>query len=245
LRELSKSIPRRLRDPNFISKYFVGSGVDIGGLPDPLSLYVELFPLITDVRTWDWEDGDAQLLAGIQADSLDFIVSSHCLEHLVDPCEGLRNWVRVLKPGGHLIITIPDEDLYEQGQWPSNKNLDHKHSFTVNKQSSWSHKSINLFQLLSEISENVDVRKIEVLDATYRYNLPNYDQTMTPIGESAIEVIIRKKTQTEVLNGTNRVTSGQQPSPYLRRYFNQYRLDYQSMKSSNDGFVPFTCEDEL
>lgn len=245
MRELSKSIPRRQRDPNFITKYFVGSGVDIGGLPDPLSLYVELFPLITNVRVWDLEDGDAQLLSGIQPDSVDFIVSSHCLEHLHDPYEGLRNWIRALKPGGHLIITIPDEDLYEQGQWPSDRNLDHKHTFTVNKQSSWSPKSINLFHLLAEISENTDVRKIEVLDASYRFNLPDYDQTMTPIGESAIEVIVRKKTNNEVLNGTNRVTSGQQPSRFLRRYFNQYRLDYQSMKSSNNGSMPFTCEDEL
>jgi SAM-dependent methyltransferase len=245
LRELSKSIPRRQRDPNFITKYFVGSGIDIGGLPDPLSLYVELFPLITNVRIWDREDGDAQLLSGIQADSVDFIVSSHCLEHLLDPYEGLKNWIRVLKPGGHLIITIPDEDLYEQGQWPSDKNLDHKHTFTVNKQSSWSPKSINLFHLLAAISENADVRKIEVLDASYRFNLPDYDQTMTPIGESAIEVIVRKKTNNEVLNGTNRVTSGQQPSSSLRRYFNQYHLDYQTMKLSNNGSMPFTCEDEL
>jgi SAM-dependent methyltransferase len=245
LRELSKSIPRRQRDPNFITKYFVGSGIDIGGLPDPLSLYVELFPLITNVRIWDREDGDAQLLSGIQADSVDFIVSSHCLEHLLDPYEGLKNWIRVLKPGGHLIITIPDEDLYEQGQWPSDKNLDHKHTFTVNKQSSWSPRSINLFHLLAAISENADVRKIEVLDASYRFNLPDYDQTMTPIGESAIEVIVRKKTNNEVLNGTNRVTSGQQPSSSLRRYFNQYHLDYQTMKLSNNGSMPFTCEDEL
>jgi SAM-dependent methyltransferase len=245
LRELSKSIPRRQRDPNFITKYFVGSGIDIGGLPDPLSLYVELFPLITNVRIWDREDGDAQLLSGIQADSVDFIVSSHCLEHLLDPYEGLKNWIRVLKPGGHLIITIPDEDLYEQGQWPSDKNLDHKHTFTVNKQSSWSPRSINLFHLLAAISENADVRKIEVLDASYRFNLPDYDQTMTPIGESAIEVIVRKKTNNEVLNGTNRVTSGQQPSSSLRRYFNQYHLDYRTMKLSNNGSMPFTCEDEL
>ena len=88
------------------------------------------------MKIWDWEDGDAQYLSGVRDNSVDFIVSSHCLEHLVDPLEGLRNWIRVLKPGGHLIVTIPDEDLYEQGQWPSNNNLDHKHTFTVNKNSS-------------------------------------------------------------------------------------------------------------
>ena len=245
MRELSKSIPRRLRDPNFITRYFVGSGIDIGGLPDPLALYVELFPLISDIKTWDWDDGDAQHLVGVEDCSLDFIVSSHCLEHLVDPYEGLRNWMRVLKPGGHLIVTIPDEDLYEQGQWPSNKNFDHKHTFTVNKNSSWSPNSINLFHLLSELTEAADVRKIEVLDSSYRFDLPKYDQTMTPVGESAIEIIVRKKPEDEILNGTNRTSSGKQPSPSLRRYFNQYRIDYTNLKKSNDGAIPFTCEDEL
>ncbi|MGH1556812.1 hypothetical protein ACRAWD_01360 [Caulobacter segnis] len=32
-----------------------------------------------------------------------------------DPKEALENWLRILKPGGHLVCLIPDEDLYEQG----------------------------------------------------------------------------------------------------------------------------------
>jgi SAM-dependent methyltransferase len=245
LRELSKSIPRRQRDPNFTSKYFVGAGMDIGGFPDPLTLYTELFPLITLVKVWDWDDGDAQLLSGIEDNSLDFIVSSHCLEHLVDPYEGLRNWIRVTKPGGHIVITIPDEDLYEQGQWPSDKNLDHRHTFTVNKKSSWAPNSINLFTLLSSADPAIDVRKIEVLDASFRYDLPRYDQTATPIGECAIEVVIRKKSESEIANGTNRVISGKQPISELRKYYNQYSIDYQNLKKSNVGAQPFSSESEL
>ena len=75
--------------------------------------------------------------------------------------------------------------------------------------------------------------------------MPRYDQTMTPIGESAIEIIVRKKTQEEISNGTNKVSSGKQPSPLLRRYFNQYEIDYSNLKKSNDGLIPFSCEDEL
>src|SRR5689334_4228879 len=98
MKECGKSIPRRLHDPNFSNRYFVGAGIDVGGKPDPLSLYAELFPRITSVRTWDLEEGDAQHLAGLADGSLDFVHSSHCLEHLVDAREGLRNWFRVLKP---------------------------------------------------------------------------------------------------------------------------------------------------
>ena len=115
MKECSKSIQRRLADSNFLSRYFVGKGIDIGGKPDPLTLYKEMFPLMKGVKTWDWEDGDAQFLTGVDDGSLDFVHSSHCLEHLVKPAEGLYNWFRVVREGGYLVITVPDEDLYEQG----------------------------------------------------------------------------------------------------------------------------------
>ena len=69
-----------------------GEGLDIGGKPDPLSLYVPFFPGLASVRVWDWEDGDAQFLEGLAPESLDFVHSSHCLEHLVDPRQGLKAW---------------------------------------------------------------------------------------------------------------------------------------------------------
>ncbi len=53
----------------------------------------------------------------------------------------MHHWLRVLKPGGHLVVTIPEEDLYEQGRFPSTFNLDHKWTFTIHKQKSWSAKS--------------------------------------------------------------------------------------------------------
>ena len=65
MKECSKSIMRRMHEPNFSNRYFVGSGLDIGGGPDPLGLYVELFPRMRGVKVWDKEDGDAQSLEGI------------------------------------------------------------------------------------------------------------------------------------------------------------------------------------
>lgn len=111
MRECSKSMSRRLNDSNFIRKYFVGKGVDVGGKPDPLVLYKELFPLMESVRTWDREDGDAEFMEGVADGTFDFLFASHCLEHLHDPRVGLRNWLRVVKPGGHLIVDVPEEDL--------------------------------------------------------------------------------------------------------------------------------------
>ena len=201
MREASKSIFRRIHDNRFSSRYFVGDGIDIGCGPDPISLYSEFFPNMGRVRGWDLPDGDAQYLVGLEDESFDFIHSSHCLEHMNDPFVALKNWFRVLKQGGHLICVVPDEDLYEQGVFPSAYNDDHKHTFTACKTNSWSKKSINLFDLLESLGDGVEVLKIELLDATYRYDLPRFDQTLTPVGECAIEFIIRKRLSIEIEKG--------------------------------------------
>src|SRR5258706_268998 len=190
MRECSKSIRRRLADASFATRYFVGSGLDVGGKPDPLALYVELFPRVSSVRTWDWEDGDEQFLAGVEDASYDFVHSSHCLEHLVDPRAGIANWFRVLRPGGHLVVIVPDEDLYEQGVFPSIRNRDHKHTFTIWKPESWSPASINLVDLLSTLGPAAELLKIELLHGTYRFGLPRYDQTMSPVAHCAIEFVL-------------------------------------------------------
>jgi len=244
MKELSKSIPRRMRDPNFLRRYFVGRGVDIGGRPDPLSLYAEFFPLMGEVKVWDLGDGDAQFMAGVDDDSFDFVHSSHCLEHLHDPQEGLRNWLRVVHPGGFVVVTVPDEDLYEQGVFPSAHNRDHKVTFTIHKENSWSPRSINLLDLLTRLGPQARVEKVELLTASYRFNLPRYDQTATPVGECAIEFILRKATPEEVATG-GLPLSERQPPAHLRIHYNQYRDDYRQMKSSNEGRPPFTNEDPL
>jgi SAM-dependent methyltransferase len=239
MKECSKSIQRRLGDSNFLRKYFVGDGLDIGGKPDPLSLYKELFPLMHSVRTWDWEDGDAQHLKGVADGTLGFVHSSHCLEHLVDPTEGLHNWFRTVREGGHLVITVPDEDLYEQGVFPSTFNRDHKWTFTIFKTKSWSDRSINLLDIVRELGSAAEVIRIEQLSANYRFDLPRFDQTLTPIAECGIELIIRKRPTAEVEAGGRWVKTSQQPEREIRVHLNQYRDDMQSMKQSNLGRAPF------
>jgi SAM-dependent methyltransferase len=181
-----------------MNRFFSGDGIDIGGAPDPLFLYSELFPRVGEIRTWDWGDGDATLMEGVADESYDFVHSSHCLEHLAEPEEGLKNWFRILKPGGHLVVTVPDEDLYEQGVFPSTFNPDHKWSFTIYKTESWNNLSINLLDLLPRLGEAAEIIKVELLNQTYRYVLPRFDQTLTPIGEAGIECVVRKRTQEEI-----------------------------------------------
>jgi len=244
MKECSKSISRRMRDPNFINKYFVGVGLDIGGLPDPLSIYQELFCQMGDVRTWDWDDGDAQYLKSLGNDAVDFVHSSHCLEHLVDPFIGLKNWMRVTKPGGYIIVTVPDEDLYEQGEWPPTFNKDHKNSFTINKNTSWCDKSVNVIDLLTSLGDSADIIKIELLTSSYRYELPRYDQTLTPVAECGIEFIIRKR-QIGEMGDISLRNPAIEVTENMRIHLNQYKDDMAIMKNSNNGKPPFTNKSRL
>jgi len=245
MKECSKSISRRLSDSNFINRYFVGKGLDIGGKPDPLNLYQSLFCRMGHVKTWDREDGDAQFLASVADGVFDFAHSSHCLEHLLDPAEGLKNWLRVIRPGGYLIVTVPDEDLYEQGVFPSTFNQDHRWTFTILKSKSWSKSSLNVIDLVKGLGENAELVRLEQLSATYRFDFPRYDQSLTPVAESGIEFVIRKRSPSEIAAGGLRERAEAQPDRETRIQLNQYRNDRQTLKRLNESVPPFTDDRDI
>jgi SAM-dependent methyltransferase len=191
--ECSKAVARRLLGPGYATRYFVGHGLDVGSGADPLARFAPLFPLVRSVTTFDVPDGDAQLLATYPDDRFDFLHSSHCLEHVRDPFEGLQNWVRVVRPGGHLVVLLPDEDLYEQGVWPSTFNADHRHTFTICKAASWSPVSVNVTTLLAAVADRAEVLKVELLHHTFLPDRGREDQTLNPVGECAIEFVLRKR----------------------------------------------------
>jgi SAM-dependent methyltransferase len=54
--------------------------------------------------------GDATVMDFCESESQDFIVAQHLLEHLLDPLAALRLWFDRLKPGGLLLLTVPDQE---------------------------------------------------------------------------------------------------------------------------------------
>ncbi len=245
MKECSKSIPRRLTDSNFTRRYFVGDGIDVGGKPDPLALYRELFCQMKSVRTWDREDGDAQVMSSVPDGHYDFVHSSHCLEHLPDPLAGLRTWLRILRSGGYLIVIVPDEDLYEQGVFPSTFNRDHKWTFTTYKISSWSQRSINVVDMVRDLGDRAELIRLEQLNSTYRFELPRYDQSLTPVGECSIEFVLRKRTEQEIADRGRWRRTTQQPTEELRVHLNQHRDDLQTLKKGNEHRSPFSNDSDL
>lgn len=155
-----------------------GQGIDIGCGDDP----------ITDTCVaWDLPQGDAQTMPGQRAESYDWIFSSHCLEHMPRPLEALLVWWRLLRPGGTLVLIVPDEDAYEAGCWPSALNSDHKATFTPSKWRSWSPASLNLTDLIAYLPDH-KLLSMQVVDTR-----KTFDRDETLHGELAhIECVLRK-----------------------------------------------------
>jgi ADP-heptose:LPS heptosyltransferase/predicted SAM-dependent methyltransferase len=72
--------------------------------------------------------------------SMDFVYSSHCLEHIApEKVEStLKEWMRVVKPSGYLLLYLPDEDEYpkcgEEGANPDHKwNVNYERVVTYMK----------------------------------------------------------------------------------------------------------------
>jgi SAM-dependent methyltransferase len=201
--ELSKSMVRRLTDSNFARWYIVGDGIDIGCGMDSIENYTMMLPGMRSVYKYDklfCEDHDAQTMHGIEMESFDFVHSSHCLEHMQNPIAALGAWWRILRPGGHLIVLVPDEDLYEQGVWPSTFNGDHKSTLTVWKPKSWSPVSTNLLNAIVCMGDDVEIKYIRVCDSMqFRHIKERVDQTKMPNAESSIEFVVRKRLKTEMM----------------------------------------------
>lgn len=170
MNEASKNYNRRIENGDF-KKFFAGLGIDIGCGHDPVTPNCALF---------DKEQGDAQDMSGFLPGAFDWVHSSHCLEHLDRPDVALKQWWRLIRPGGHLIVTVPDVALYEKWEFPSRFNSDHKHHFCF----------ASLLDLFTTL-EGCQLVRIQLNDEGFDYEDLESDQTRKG-AQAEIEVIARK-----------------------------------------------------
>lgn len=110
-----------------IAKEFCkGNGIEIGGLHSRLNVnanvksvdyldtatlrekykndknieYKDIWPVDIVSQAWD--------LPTIEDCSLDFVMSSHVLEHLPNPGVAIKEWIRTVKTGGVVFFIVPD-----------------------------------------------------------------------------------------------------------------------------------------
>ncbi|SAK99389.1 tetratricopeptide repeat protein [Caballeronia temeraria] len=112
-----KTAARRARDPEFAQRFLVGEGIDLAPRDSFFRRSEHLFPRITKVWWWDTSIGAEQSMTGIADASLDFVHAHTCLATQVNPLQSLSRWLDLLKPGGHLIVTMPCEVSHEAQKW--------------------------------------------------------------------------------------------------------------------------------
>lgn len=177
--ETGKNRERR-KGPEW-DRIFSGKGIDIGCGSDPI------FP---DCDKWDKDQGDATYMKEVPSESYDWVHSSHCLEHLQYPFKALCSWWRILKPEGHLIVTVPDFFLYEKKQWPSAFNRDHKHKFSLQYHPNTTN-ILTPFKLLL----GCQIRWVRLNDEGFDYSNKITDQTVKG-AQSEIEIVAKKMKDT-------------------------------------------------
>lgn len=127
--------------------YCEGCGMDVASQGDPVVPHA--WQLDLPAQEYAWYNSNTQPRGPIQlrgfgdklpveSGSLDFLYSSHLLEDFADWTPILAEWVRVLKPGGRLIVLIPQKELWNQavanGQCP---NCEHRHEGQVGELSTY------------------------------------------------------------------------------------------------------------
>jgi predicted SAM-dependent methyltransferase len=167
------------RIDNGYDLYFIGHGIDIGCGDDLLNK--NIFKNITDIHAYDVitdKNYDANSCDDIEDNKYDFVYSSHCLEHMKDPYTSYKNWIRICKPGGYLVVAVPHEIFYEKCIWPSLFNFDHKTSWTYEFRSNLSN-SINIIDFLKKFDRLTEIVSIKTILENFDFNRFNEDQTQT------------------------------------------------------------------
>lgn len=111
-----------------VAKYLKGFGLDLGCGSEriaPHALGVDISGEAAQLHLDLGKDNSLRLFAD---DQFDFVFSSHLLEDMFDTEGCLREWWRVVKPSGYMILYLPHKDLYPNvGQPGANPN--HKKDF--------------------------------------------------------------------------------------------------------------------
>lgn len=193
MKETSKAMKRRWREHDeggFLNwrDLFKGEGLDVGSGDDPL----------TCATPFDLSDGEGDDLTKFfpNAKKFDFIHGSQVLEHMLNAEVALRSWIRMLKPGGYIIATVPDFDLYEKCAWPSRWNAGHRSAWTMDRDVNRAVMGDSPCYLLPDwlVGFGCDIVVCRLVNTNYDYRIgPEVDQTYDEKKgvEAFIEFVLR------------------------------------------------------
>lgn len=163
----------------FFLKYMYSNGLDIGFsgyLPNVVPILHSAIGIDTNYPGYDG------VTLPFDDNSQGYVYSSHCLEHISNYLQTIKEWYRVVRVGGYIITVVPHRDLYEKKlELPSRWNQDHKRFYTP-------------ASLLKEFEDSLPinsfrVRHLQDNDKGHDYNLT---VDIHSPGQYEIEFVIEK-----------------------------------------------------
>lgn len=197
------AVQRWHREPElYLNQIFSGTVLDVGGAGDCIARYrselprlgrvtgLDLDPMPNGLLETDWLQMPAtQMPEGLQFDT---VYSSHCLEHIEQhllPTLVSRLWAAV-RPGGYLLLIVPDMEMYERGHWPSRYNCDHKTTWVESRTGDEPHYCMGLRELVEGLPNSELLRIARLFDG---FDPNAGDQTGSGACECGIEAVVRKQ----------------------------------------------------
>jgi len=135
---LRKVFPKKIDNYNDIKELFANkSGIEIGGPSGMFKPhgFIPLYNIVSNLdgcnfsnnTLWEgsisaeksfkyWGDktgiqiiSEATDLAMVKDKTYDFIISSNCLEHIANPLKAVKEWLRVVKNDGLILLVLPNK----------------------------------------------------------------------------------------------------------------------------------------
>ena len=97
---------------------------------------------------------DSVNIKDVEDEVYDFVFSSHCLEHIANPLKAVKEWIRITKKDGFIIIIVPEKSVC----------FDHKREYS------------NFSTLLNQYEKDVGEDDLSTLNEI----LENHDLSMDP-----------------------------------------------------------------
>jgi len=189
-----------------VVEYLRGRGLDVGAgsfkiLPHAIAVDNgcdnEMFgiPFKPDLYVKSADEMDV-----FASESMNFVYSSHLLEHMEEPQKALKEWWRLLLKGGYLVLYLPHEELYPKIGEPG-ANVDHKHNLNEEKVIDWM-KDVGGWDLIrcekrdqdEEYSFLMVFRKMEGKKRQYSYKTPKPEKTACVVRYGAFGDMIQTST---------------------------------------------------
>jgi len=199
-KEFRKYFPKRIQNASLYINTLKGlSGLEIGG-PSFAFTQKGFIPIYKHIKSLDgcnfssetiWEGKinsgntyqfenklgyqyilDGSDLSEIEKNQYEFILSSHNLEHIANPIKALKEWKRVLKQNGYLLIILPHKDRTFDNKRPItdfNHILEDYNNNTAENDTTHFEEVINLH----DISKDLGIANLDELKERTKNNFEN------------------------------------------------------------------------